>query len=290
LISLVSLLSTFIFQIKRPKIYKMPRLPYHLVDLRPWPITSAMRAIFIVLGIINWFHYSRTRILLLGTTITTISMFLWWRDIVREATFIGKHTSYVQNNLKIGIILFIIREVCFFFAFFWAFFHRSLTPSIEIGCTWPPIGIITINPIGVPLLNTMVLLSSGLTVTWSHHCLLSKKRTIAAISILITITLGLYFTYLQIIEYNQAPFTIADGIYGSIFYVTTGFHGAHVIIGTSFLLVNLLRIIKAHFSRSHHVGLETATWYWHFVDVVWICLYICIYWWGSLWYSVPLAQ
>jgi len=263
-------------------VYIMTRLPYHIVEPRPWPLTSAIRAIFIALGLINWFHFNRTIILYIGITIIIISILQWWRDIIRERTFIGKHTSYVQKRLKLGIMLFIIREICFFFAFFWAFFHRRLAPCTEIGCTWPPIGIATINPIGVPLLNTTILLSSGLTVTWTHHCLIVKRKKKATVSLIITIILGLYFTMLQIIEYNEAQFTIADRIYGSTFFVATGFHGLHVIIGTLFLTVNLLRIIKSHFSRNHYVGFEIAAWYWHFVDVVWICLYICIYWWGSL--------
>jgi len=260
----------------------MKRSPYHLVELRPWPITSALRTLFIALGLINWLHYNKPILLLLGISTMLISIFQWWRDIIREATYIGKHTSYVQKGLKLGIILFIISEICFFTAFFWAFFHRSLTPSIEIGCSWPPIGIITINPIGVPLLNTIVLLSSGLTVTWAHHCLISKIRIKTILALSITIILGIYFTFLQTIEYIQLSFTIADSVYGSTFFITTGFHGIHVIIGTLFLLVRLIRTIKSHFSNNHHVGFEAAAWYWHFVDVVWICLYILIYWWGSL--------
>jgi len=260
----------------------MKRSPYHLVELRPWPITSALRALFIALGLINWLHYNKPILLLLGISTILISIFQWWRDIIREATYIGKHTSYVQKGLKLGIILFIISEVCFFTAFFWAFFHRSLTPSIEIGCSWPQIGIITINPIGVPLLNTIVLLSSGFTVTLAHHCLISKIRIKTILALSITIILRIYFTFLQIIEYIQLSFTIADSVYGSTFFITTGFHGIHVIIGTLFLLVRLIRTMKSHFSCNHHVGFEAAAWYWHFVDVVWICLYVLIYWWGSL--------
>lgn len=260
----------------------MIRSPYHLVELSPWPLTAALRALFITMGLIDWFHYKDYNLLILRFITILLSIFQWWRDVVREATFIGKHTSYVQTGLRIGIILFILREACFFFAFFWAFFHRSLAPTPELGCTWPPIGIKIINPFRIPLLNTAVLLASGFTVTWAHHSLLSRNRTNRTYAIVITIILGLYFTILQLNEYIEASFTIADRVYGSIFFVATGFHGAHVIIGTSFLSVNLLRILLNHFSNTHHFGFEAAAWYWHFVDVVWICLYICVYWWGSL--------
>jgi len=261
---------------------KVYRLPYHLVELRPWPLTSAIRAIFIALGLINWLHFNDAILLLLGTTTMILSIFQWWRDIIREATYMGKHTSHVQGGLKLGMLLFITSEICFFSAFFWAFFHRRLTPSIEAGCTWPPISITTINPLRVPLLNTIILLSSGFTVTWSHHCLITKKRLKTTLTLALTITLGTYFTFLQASEYIESSFTIADRVYGSIFFVATGFHGIHVIIGTLFLLINILRNIKAHFSNNHHLRFEIAAWYWHFVDVVWICLYTSVYWWGSL--------
>ena len=260
----------------------MTRLPFYLVELRPWPITSALGSLFLALGLINWFHHSNLVLLFIRITTIRLSIFQWWRDIVRESTYIGKHTSYVQKNLRLGIILFIIREVCFFFSFFWAFFHSRLTPRPELGCMWPPIGISRIDPIGVPILNTTILLASGFTVTWAHHRLITKKRITTILSLTITIILGIYFTTLQTIEYYEAPFTIADRVYGSIFFIATGFHGCHVIIGRLFLAITLLRTIKGHFSRTHHFGFEAAAWYWHFVDVVWICLYICIYWWGSL--------
>lgn len=205
----------------------------------------------------------------------------WWRDIIRESTFIGYHTSYVVQAHRLGIILFIISEVMFFFSFFWAFFHSALAPTVQIACTWPPPGIEPINPFSVPLLNTAVLLASGFTVTWAHHGLIAGSRKNALQALFITCSLGLYFTKLQLQEYYDAPFTIADGIYGSVFFVSTGFHGLHVIIGTLFLLVCLYRTYAIHFSTDRHVGFEAAAWYWHFVDVVWIFLYLCIYWWGS---------
>ena len=263
-------------------MYNMTRLPFYLVELRPWPITTALRSLFMALGLINFLHHSNIYLLLIRIVVIIISIAQWWRDLVREATYIGKHTTYVQKRLRLGIVLFIIREICFFLAFFWTFFHNRLAPVPELGCTWPPIGIITIDPLRVPLLNTAILLASGFTVTWTHHALLSNNRITALIRLSMTIILGIYFTLLQIIEYIEATFTIADRVYGSIFFIATGFHGAHVIIGSSFLLINLLRILSGHFSTTHHFRFEAAAWYWHFVDVVWLCLYICIYWWGSL--------
>lgn len=259
----------------------MPRLPHYLVELSPWPIILAASSIFLAIGLINWFHFNNLYLLLLSIILIIICIIQWWRDIIREATIIGKHTLSVQQNLRIGIMLFIIREVCFFFSFFWRFFHRSLAPTPELGCSWPPIGIKTIDPIRIPLLNTTILLASGFTVTWRHHRLILGKRITAIKTILVTIILGAYFTFLQITEYINCRFTIADRVYGSTFFISTGFHGLHVIIGTLFLLINLIRIIKSHFSIRHHFRFEAAAWYWHFVDVVWICLYICIYWWGS---------
>ena len=232
-------------------------------------------------GIISWFHINTLSIFIIGLLTIIITSYNWWRDIVREATFQGNHTLIVINGLRYGMILFITSEVCFFFAFFWAFFHSRLAPTTEIGIKWPPTGIDTLNPLLVPLLKTAVLLSSGISITWAHHRIIKKNRKESIQALSITVILGVYFTILQAWEYIDSPFTIADRIYGSTFFVSTGFHGLHVIIGTSFLLVCLLRLIKKKFSKNHHFGFEAAAWYWHFVDVVWLFLYICIYWWGS---------
>ena len=179
------------------------------------------------------------------------------------------------------MILFILSEVCLFFSFFWAFFHSSLVPTVEIGAVWPPRGVDPLNPFSVPLLNTVVLVSSGATVTWTHHAIISGKRKEAIIGLVFTVFLGILFTGLQAMEYYEAPFTISDSVYGSTFFLTTGAHGAHVLIGSSFLLVCLLRLIYYQFTRHHHFGFEAAVWYWHFVDVVWLFLFIFMYWWGS---------
>ena len=259
----------------------MIRQPFHLVEFSPWPLTGSIGALLLTIGLTAWFHGFSITAILRGTFIIILTILQWWRDVVREGTYIGFHTSPVVKGLRWGIILFITSEVLFFFAFFWAFFHRRLAPTPELGCAWPPTGINPINPFSVPLLNTAVLLASGVTVTWAHHRLIEQNRKEAIQSLFITVLLGMYFTFLQAGEYWEAPFTIADRVYGSTFFVATGFHGLHVLIGSSFLLVCLYRTTIHHFSSGHHFGFEAAAWYWHFVDVVWIFLYLCIYWWGS---------
>nr|UFR82908.1 cytochrome c oxidase subunit III [Protaetia speciosa jousselini] len=255
--------------------------PYHLVDASPWPILGAFGAMITMIGLIKWFHFFDNTLFLLGSFITMLIMFQWWRDITREGTFQGLHTYPVTMGLRWGMILFITSEVFFFISFFWAFFHSSLAPTIELGMMWPPKGITPFNPLQIPLLNTLILLTSGLTVTWAHHSLMENDFNQTTQGLSLTVILGIYFTMLQAYEYIEAPFTIADSVYGSTFFIATGFHGLHVIIGTTFLLVCLLRHMNNHFSCIHHFGFEAAAWYWHFVDVVWLFLYISIYWWGS---------
>lgn len=255
--------------------------PFHLVDYRPWPITASIGTITSISGLIIWFYKNNLFLFTIGNIIILLTLYQWWRDITRERTFQGIHTSNVQKRLKLGIILFIISELFFFISFFWAFFHRSLSPSIEIGIIWPPKGINRFNPFQIPLLNTIILLTSGITVTWAHHNLLNNNFSQTTQRLFFTIILGIYFTILQGYEYIESQFTIADSIYGSTFFIATGFHGIHVIIGTSFLLICLIRHIKFHFSKSRHFGFEAAAWYWHFVDLIWLFLFISIYWWGK---------
>nr|YP_009227503.1 cytochrome c oxidase subunit III [Poodytes punctatus]AGI50982.1 cytochrome c oxidase subunit III [Poodytes punctatus] len=254
---------------------------YHIVDPSPWPILGATAALLTASGLTMWFHCNTPYLLIIGLTSTLLVMFQWWRDIVRESTFQGHHTPTVQKGLRYGMVLFIMSEAFFFLGFFWAFFHSSLAPTPELGGQWPPVGIKPLDPMDVPLLNTAILLASGVTVTWAHHSITEARRKQAIFALTLTVLLGFYFTGLQAMEYYEAPFSIADGVYGSTFFVSTGFHGLHVIIGTTFLLVCLLRLIKYHFTSNHHFGFEAAAWYWHFVDVVWLFLYIAIYWWGS---------
>nr|AGO28108.1 cytochrome c oxidase subunit III [Ectrychotes andreae] len=255
--------------------------PFHLVDQSPWPLTGSIGALTLTSGMVMWFHKNNMSLYILGMIILFLTMIQWWRDIVREGTYQGKHTLIVTRGLKWGMILFIVSEVFFFISFFWAFFHSSLSPTIELGMIWPPKNIETFNPMHIPLLNTMILLSSGITVTWAHHSLMESNHNQGSQALFLTVILGIYFTILQGFEYMESSFTISDSIYGSCFFMATGFHGLHVIIGTIFLSVCLLRHNLFHFSKNHHFGFEAAAWYWHFVDVVWLFLYISIYWWGS---------
>uniref|UniRef100_UPI0031F34FE0 cytochrome c oxidase subunit III n=1 Tax=Yangiella montana TaxID=3141511 RepID=UPI0031F34FE0 len=255
--------------------------PYHLVDQSPWPLTGSIGAMTMTSGTVMWFHKHDQTLMIVGMLILILTVIQWWRDIIRESTFQGLHTLKVVNGLKMGMILFIVSEIMFFVSFFWAFLHSSLSPSIEIGMIWPPSGIQPFNPMEIPLLNTTILLCSGISVTWAHHSMMEGNHKSALSSLIITVTLGIIFTILQAYEYLEASFSIADSVYGSVFFVSTGFHGIHVIIGTTFLSVCLLRHMACQFSPSHHFGFEAAAWYWHFVDIVWLFLYTMVYWWGS---------
>nr|YP_010363517.1 cytochrome c oxidase subunit III [Atkinsoniella tiani]YP_010363543.1 cytochrome c oxidase subunit III [Atkinsoniella warpa]UNZ12618.1 cytochrome c oxidase subunit III [Atkinsoniella tiani]UNZ12644.1 cytochrome c oxidase subunit III [Atkinsoniella warpa] len=255
--------------------------PFHLVNNSPWPITGSIGVMTLTSGMIMWFHKINMNLFLLGFLIIILTMIQWWRDVVRESTFQGLHTKKVVVSMKLGMILFIISEVLFFSSFFWAFFHSSLAPTMEIGLNWPPMGIKTFDPMNIPMLNTMILLSSGITMTWAHNAIINKNYTQMVQSTMLTIYLGVYFSILQLYEYIESPFCISDSIYGSTFFMSTGFHGIHVMIGTIFIMVSLLRMMNLHFSSNHHVGFEASAWYWHFVDVVWLFLYITVYWWGK---------
>nr|QNV11731.1 cytochrome c oxidase subunit III [Hydropsyche fulvipes] len=255
---------------------------FHLVNYSPWPLTSALGTMFFMLSMIKWFkEFNFNYLMPISLMIIIITMIQWWRDISRESTFQGLHTIQVNFNMRWGMILFITSEIFFFFSFFWSFFHSSLSPNVELGSIWPPMNIQMFNPFHIPFLNTLILLISGISVTWSHQCLLENKLLEAFKSLLITIFLGVYFSMIQMYEYIQAPFSIADSVFGSTFFVATGFHGLHVLIGTLFLMVCSYRMFKNHFSMNHHFGFEAASWYWHFVDVVWIFLFTFMYWWNN---------
>ena len=242
--------------------------PFHLVDPSPWPLIAASGALAMTFGGVLYMHnyFSGSSLLLIGVAITLYVMFTWWRDIVREGTYEGQHTKDVQIGLRWGMLLFIVSEIMFFFAFFWAFFHSSLSPTFDIGGIWPPEGIEVLNPWEVPLLNTIILLTSGATVTWAHHAIIAGSRKDALIGLFLTVILACIFTSLQGFEYCTAPFSISDSVYGATFYMATGFHGFHVFIGTCFLIVCTIRLTFHHFTREHHFGFEAAAWYWHFVD------------------------
>ncbi len=267
---------------------------YHLVDPSPWPALGALAGFTLTFGLVLFMHPDMLggigetfgiASIFPGIVLIAATMVLWWRDVIREATHQGHHTPVVQLGHRYGMMLFIASEVMFFAAFFWAFFDASLFPRempYDVpGGVWPPEGIETFNPWTVPALNTLILVSSGATVTVAHHKVLAGGQAGTVRWLAFTIALGLTFTGIQAYEYMVAPFGFTDGIYPSTFFMATGFHGAHVIIGSIFLIVCLFRAMKGHFKPDHHFGFEAAAWYWHFVDVVWLFLFVCVYWWGG---------
>ena len=251
---------------------------YHLVDPSPWPALGAISAFILAVGGVLFMHQFAFGggVLALGLLMVLLTMGLWWRDVVREAEHEGHHTPVVQIGMRYGMVLFISSEVMFFVAFFWAFFDRAFLLPI-----WPPVGIETFDPLDLPLMNTLILLLSGCTVTWAHHALQNNDRKDFMLGLGCTIGLGLAFTCLQAYEYSHAKFGFTDGVYASVFYMATGFHGFHVIVGTLFLAVCFWRGWLGHFTPQQHFGFEAAAWYWHFVDVVWLFLFMVVYIWGS---------
>jgi cytochrome c oxidase subunit 3 len=265
-----------------------PSHPYHLVNPSPWPLVGAISAFVLAIGTIWWMHGASFLWTLPGLLGVLYTMFVWWRDVINEGRA-GDHSSVVQLGFRYGMILFIASEVMFFVAWFWAFFSAALNldAGVEIvraeftGGIWPPQGIEVFDPWHLPLLNTLILLTSGTTVTWAHHALLHNDRKGMIWGLVLTIVLGLIFTAVQVYEYAHAPFSFAGNIYGATFFMATGFHGFHVVVGTIFLIVCLVRAMKGHFTPQNHFGFEAAAWYWHFVDVVWIFLFFSIYIWGN---------
>lgn len=257
--------------------------PFHLVSPSPWPFYTAGSLLALTCSAaLSMHNFINSYIsLYIAAFLVIISMSLWFRDVITEGTFLGDHTLAVQKGINLGVILFIVSEALFFMAIFWAFFHSALTPTVELGSQWPPMGIEPINPFELPLLNTVVLLSSGATITYAHHSLIQGKRKGSLVGSVFTIILAILFTGLQGIEYSVSSFTISDGAFGTCFFFGTGFHGLHVIIGTIFLSVALWRLYAYHLTDNHHLGLEAGILYWHFVDVVWLFLYVAIYYWGS---------
>jgi cytochrome c oxidase subunit 3 len=264
---------------------------FHLVDPSPWPILAAFAAGLMMFGIALFMHPEalgsimgipvHTKLLFVGVLALFYFAYRWWRDVVREAQYEGHHTPIVQLHHRYGMIFFIASEVMFFAAFFWAFFDASLYPKAATGGVWPPKGIEVLDPFHLPLFNTLLLLLSGTTVTWAHHALLEGQRKDLVLGLSLTVLLGVIFTSVQIFEYTHVAFKFSDGIYPSTFFMATGFHGFHVLVGTIFLAVCLIRAARGHFTPQHHFGFEAAAWYWHFVDVVWLFLFACIYWWGA---------
>ena len=259
----------------------MTKHPFHLVAPSPWPIFGSFSAFLLVFGLVLSFSSHGSFCLTLGLLFVLITCYRWWSSIISESTLNGFHTLRVQHGLRFGMCLFIVSEVFFFVGFFWAYLHCSLSPNIELGSSWPPLGLTPLNAFSIPLLNTVVLLSSGATVTWAHTSLLSSSPDSCFYALSLTIMLAVFFTLLQCFEYYCSSFCISDGAYGSCFFLATGFHGLHVVVGSIFLLVSLSRLLSFHYSCSRHLGFLFACWYWHFVDVVWIFLYLVIYIWGS---------
>nr|QRH18069.1 cytochrome c oxidase subunit 3 [Clavulina sp.] len=257
--------------------------PFHLVDQSPWPLLTSLALLSMVVSAVLYMHgfVSGGLLLTLGFVLTASAMTLWFRDIIAEGTYLGHHTFEVRKGSTLGVALFFVSEVFAFVSVFWAYFHSSLAPTIELGNSWPPLGITPLDPFAIPLLNTVILLSSGAFITWAHHALIQGKRTAAIWGTVYTIVLALLFTALQYVEYQQAGFTIADSVYGTVFFASTGLHGMHVIVGTLFILVGFFRLFSYHSTNNHHLGFESAILYWHFVDVVWLFLFITVYWWGS---------
>lgn len=261
---------------------------YHLVDPSPWPAFGALSAFTMAIGAVLCMKASEydwsvwPYVIFFGGTLGVLyTMLVWWRDITDEAENKGYHTPVVQLHMRYGMILFIASEVMFFVAWFWAFFGAAFYPNEGMGNIWPPEGIEVFDPWHLPFVNTVILLLSGTTVTWAHHALKEGDRKGLIQGLTYTVILGALFSIVQVYEYVHAPFGFTDGIYASTFFMATGFHGFHVFVGTIFLLVCLFRAMKGHFKPDHHFGFEAAAWYWHFVDVVWLFLFICIYWWGG---------
>jgi len=276
--------------LKNNKTYKFVNHPYQIIENSPWPFIIGMCAfmymtlngVFLSYGCHNLYsiaffkhlyHFSFIGLLL--------AVSLWWFEMIQESVIEGAYTKKVQLNISIGMILFIVSEVMFFFGFFWAFFHFSLNPSDAIQGNWPPVSVESIFAYGLPLINTVILLSSGVTLTWSHVSLYKNNKKESVIGLFLTIVLGLIFTKIQFAEFCLAKFTIADSCYGSVFYMLTGLHGFHVLVGTIFLCVAFVRLVTNYFNKTRFSGFELAIWYWHFVDVVWLFVFSGIYCWGN---------
>lgn len=254
--------------------------PFHIVDPSPWPVVGSLAALVLAIGAILFMHDVTPWVMATGLALLLFTFVGWWHDVIKES-FTEVHTHEVRTGFRYGMALFILSEVMFFFAFFWAYFNAALFPSEVIGGVWPPKGLETIDPFDLPYLNTLLLLLSGTTVTWAHFDLVEGNIKGMIQKTGYTVLLGFIFLMVQIYEYSHAPFSFKGGIYPSTFFMATGFHGFHVFVGAVFLMVTWFRARRGHFTATDHFGFEAAAWYWHFVDVVWLFLFVSIYWWGS---------
>lgn len=256
--------------------------PFLAVQTSFWPILVSFILFSVIGNTVLWINLKLSLVsVLFPLLVLVLIAFLWWKDVIRES-LAGYHTHKLEVRLRVGILLFILSEVFFFISFFWAFYDASLAPTAELGLTWPPKGIIPLSVYSVPLLNTVILLTSGITVTWAHHSIMNNFFNKSVVRLAVTVGLGAYFIAMQYAEYIEASFAIADGVYGSTFFIATGFHGFHVTVGALFLSYVLVALLRGQLLYNHHFSFEAAAWYWHFVDVVWLILFISIYWWGRL--------
>lgn len=256
--------------------------PWHMVEPSPWPAVGTIGVFGMAMGGVWYMHDGPLWGFLVGLLIVLYCMYGWWRDVVKEAEVENEHTKPVQTGLRMGVIWFIASEVMFFFAFFWAYFNSSV-PFLSFAAheVWPPKGIVPLPTWELPFFNTLLLLTSGATVTWAHHAVLIGDRKNLIKGIALTVILGFVFLGVQGYEWAAAAFKLKEGIYPSTFFLATGFHGFHVLVGACFLTVCWVRAVKGHFKPDQHIGFEAAAWYWHFVDVVWLFLFCWVYWWGS---------
>lgn len=268
-----------------------PQHPFHLVDLSPWPITTAFSMLFLTLGATMFLHNYQAGEYIAGFGLLSLvcCLYYWWKDVVKEGLIEKQHTEPVRRGLRIGMALFILSEVMFFFGFFFSFFNASIFPAgildgvwVSKAGSWPPAGIKTFDPWDIPFINTLILLLSGTTVTWAHYAVEENNQKDCVTALGFTVLLGVLFSCMQAYEYFHASFGLHDGVYAANFYLATGFHGLHVIIGTIFLLVCYFRAKRGDFAQGNgHLGFEFAAWYWHFVDVVWLFLFTFVYVWGK---------
>nr|AZL93417.1 cytochrome c oxidase subunit 3 [Scelio sp. ZJUH_2016028] len=256
--------------------------PFHLVTISPWPIITSFSLMNLTMSMITMFN-NKLNYMMFSISILLILLcsFQWWRDIYRESTLQGMHSIKTKNGLKLSMILFIASEILFFISFFWSYFHMMLSPSIDIGIEWPPYSLksFLIDPYSLPLLNTIILISSGMFLSMAHYLLIMKNMYATNFLIIITLILGMIFTWIQMTEYFNSTYSIFNSNFGATFFMMTGFHGIHVIIGTMFILIMFIMMNKNYLSNYHHLSFELSAWYWHFVDVVWLFLFIFIYWW-----------
>nr|NP_644674.1 cytochrome c oxidase subunit III [Naumovozyma castellii]AAM34588.1 cytochrome c oxidase subunit III [Naumovozyma castellii]ATV99266.1 cytochrome c oxidase subunit 3 [Naumovozyma castellii]ATV99277.1 cytochrome c oxidase subunit 3 [Naumovozyma castellii]ATV99288.1 cytochrome c oxidase subunit 3 [Naumovozyma castellii] len=261
---------------------KYQQFPFHMVMPSPWPLMVSLSILSLALSLAFTMHgfINNMNILYLSLFVLTLSSTFWFRDVISEATYLGDHTIAVRKGINLGFLLFVLSEVLIFASLFWAYFHSAMSPDIILGAQWPPVGIEAVQPTELPLLNTIILLSSGATITYSHHALINKDRKNALMGLLITTILIVIFVSCQYIEYINAMFTISDGVYGTVFYAGTGLHFLHMVMLAVMLMINYWRMRNYHLTSGHHVGYETTIIYCHVLDVIWLFLYIIFYWWA----------